>query len=127
MRKLVTRFVKKWMRREHITNTMFLQAIQNLEDGLSTANLGSSLFKVRVARKGQGKSGGYRTLIVYRQSDRAIVVYGFKKSESDNIADDELVFFRELAATLLALSERQIEVAIANQELCAIEEESDAR
>ena len=92
MRKLVTRFVKKWMRRERITNTMLLQAIQNLEDGLSTANLGSSLFKVRVARKGQGKSGGYRTLIVYRQSDRAIVVYGFKKSESDNIADDELVF-----------------------------------
>jgi hypothetical protein len=127
MRKLVTRFVKKWMRRESITNTMLLRAVQNLEDGLSTANLGSSLFKVRVARKGQGKSGGYRTLIVYRQSDRAIVVYGFKKSESDNIADDELVFFRELAATLLALSEQQIEAAIANQELCEIEEESDAR
>ena len=127
MRKLVTRFVKKWMRREHITNTMFLQAIQNLEDGLSTANLGSSLFKVRVARKGQGKSGGYRTLIVYRQGDRAVVVYGFKKSDDDNIADDELVFFRELAATLLALSERQIEVAIENEELCEIEEESDAR
>ena len=106
---------------------MLLRAVQNLEDGLSTANLGSSLFKVRVARKGQGKSGGYRTLIVYRQSDRAVVVYGFKKSDDDNIADDELVFFRGLAATLLALSERQIEVAIENEELCEIEEESDAR
>jgi hypothetical protein len=127
MRKLATKFVKKWMRREHITNAMLLKAIQNLEDGLSTANLGSSLFKVRVARKGQGKSGGYRTLIVYRQGDRAVIVYGFKKSDDDNIADDELIFFRELSATLLALSEPQIEVAIENEELCEIEEESDAR
>ena len=127
MRKLITRFVKKWMRREHVTNVMLMQAIQNLEDGLSTANLGSSLFKVRVARRGQGKSSGYRALIVYRQGDRAIVVYGFKKSDSDNIADDELAFFRELAATLLALSEQQIEVAIENQELCEIEEDSDER
>jgi hypothetical protein len=127
MRKLVTRFVKKWMRREHITDAMLLQAIQNLEDGLSTASLGSNLFKVRVARKGQGKSGGYRTLIVYRHGDRAIVVYGFKKSVSDNIADDELAFFRELAATLLVLSAQQIEVAIENEEMCDIEEESDER
>jgi hypothetical protein len=124
MRRLITRFVKKWMQREQVTNAMLLQAIRDLEAGLATANLGSSLFKVRVARKGQGKSGGYRTLIVYRQGDRAIVVYGFKKSAQDNIADDELAFFRELAATLLALSARQIEVAVENAELCEIEEES---
>lgn len=54
-------------------------------------------------------------------------VYGFKKSDSDNIADDELAFFRELAATLLALSEQQIEVAIENEERCEIEEEPDER
>jgi len=127
MHKLTTKFVRKWMRREHITSAMLLQAIRNLEDGLSTANLGSSLFKVRVARKGQGKSGGYRTLIVYRQGVRAIVFYGFKKSDVDNIADDELVLFRELATTLLALSAEQIEVAIENEELYRIEEESDEK
>ena len=127
MHKLITKFVGKWMRREHITSAMLLQAFRNLEDGLSTVNLGSSLFKVRVARKGQGKSGGYRTLIVYWQGDRAIVVYGFKKSDVDNSADDELAFFREFAATLLALSAGQIEVAIENEELCRIEEESDEK
>ncbi|MGB3220231.1 MAG: type II toxin-antitoxin system RelE/ParE family toxin [Anaerolineae bacterium] len=127
MYKLVTKFVKKWMRREHVTDAMLLQALQNLEAGLSSANLGSSLFKVRVARKGQGKSSGYRTLIVYRQGDRAIVVYGFKKSDVDNIADDELILFREFAATLLAFSAQQIEIAIENEELCRIEEESDEK
>lgn len=127
MRKLVTRFVRRWMRRERVTDVMLLQAIRNLEDGLSTANLGSSLYKVRVAREGQGKSGGYRTLIVYQQGNRTIVVYGFKKADTDNIADDELVLFRELSATLLALSENQIELAVENGELYEIEENVDAR
>ena len=91
---------------------MLLQAIRDLEAGLCATNLGSGLFKVRMARKGQGKSGGYRTLIVYRQ---------------DNIANDELVFFKEFATTLLALSARQIDVAIENVELYEIEEEADER
>ncbi len=55
------------------------------------------------------------------------MVYGFKKSAQDNIADDELVFFRELAATLLALSVHQIDVAIENAELYEIEEKPDER
>jgi hypothetical protein len=127
MQRLVTQFIKKWMQREKITNAMLLQAIQDLEAGLSTTNLGSGLFKVRMARRGQGKSSGYRTLIVYRHDDRAIVVYGFKKSAQDNIADDELSFFRGLATTLLALSARQIEIAIENTELYKIEGEPDER
>ncbi|MCU0501664.1 MAG: type II toxin-antitoxin system RelE/ParE family toxin [Anaerolineae bacterium] len=127
MWKLVTRFVDKWMRRERVTDAMLRQPIRDLEAGLSAANLGSGLFKVRVARQGQGKSGGYRTLIVYRQDDRAIVVYGFKKSDSANIADDELILFRELATTLLAFSDQQIAVAIVNGELYEIEEDSDER
>jgi len=127
MQRLITRFIKKWMQRERVTNAMLLQAIRDLEAGLSATNLGSGLFKVRMARKGQGKSGGYRTLIVYRQDDRAIVVYGFKKSAQDNITNDELVFFKEFATTLLALSARQIDVAIENAELYEIEEEADER
>ncbi len=127
MRKLITRFVKRWMRREQVTNAMLRQAIQDLEGGLATANLGSGLFKVRVTRRGQGKSGGYRTFIVYGQGDRAIVVYGFKKSDADNIADDDLAFFRALAATLLALSKQQIETAIENEELYEIKEDADER
>ena len=54
-------------------------------------------------------------------------MYGFKKSAQDNIADDELIFFRELATTLLALSARQIEIAIENTELYKIEGQPDER
>ena len=41
--------------------------------------------KLRVARPGQGKSGGYRTLLAYRKSERSVFLYGFAKNERDNI------------------------------------------
>ncbi len=42
--------------------------------------LGGGIVKQRVARPGKGKSGGYRTLILFRRGDRAIFAFGFAKS-----------------------------------------------
>jgi hypothetical protein len=36
---------------------------------LVDADLGGGLIKQRVARKGKGKSGGYRMLVAYRVAD----------------------------------------------------------
>ncbi len=36
------------------------------------------------------KSGGFRTLIVFRKGLRAIFVHGFAKSEKDNIEKDNI-------------------------------------
>jgi hypothetical protein len=34
-----------------------------MTEGLFDADLGGGLFKKRIARQGQGKSGGFRTLV----------------------------------------------------------------
>jgi hypothetical protein len=60
------------------------------------ADLGGGLIKLRVARQGQGKRGGYRLLIAFRSKLRAVFQFGFAKSDLDNIDDDQL-------ATLLVL------------------------
>ena len=86
--------------------------LASIELGQSVSDLGSSLYKVRIARPGRGKSGGYRTLIVYRAGLRAIVVFGYAKTDLDNIAADELAFFRKLAKDLLALTEIELQGAI---------------
>lgn len=57
------------------------QAVRGAERGLIAANLGGGIIKQRIARPGQGKSGGFRTLIVFRAGTRAIFVHGFAKSE----------------------------------------------
>ena len=89
-----------------------MNAIAAVELGQSVSDLGSGLYKVRIARPGQDKSGGYRTLIVYRAGVRAIVVFGYAKADLDNIATDELAFFRKLAKDLLSLTEIDLQRAI---------------
>jgi hypothetical protein len=41
------------------------------------ADLGGGVIKQRVARVGQGRSGGYRMLVAYRAGARAVFLYGF--------------------------------------------------
>jgi hypothetical protein len=88
------------------------KAIQAAEQGLIDADLGGGVIKQRIARPGQGKSGGYRSIILFRSGDRALFVYGFAKSDQDNISPRELQGFRALSARFLAMSDTQIRQAI---------------
>jgi hypothetical protein len=81
---------------------------------LVDADLGGGVIKQRIARPGQGKSGGFRILIVFRARTRAIFVHGFAKSEKDNIEKDELVALRRLAAELLAYDDKSLARAVAS-------------
>ena len=99
----------KFARKEKITDKTLCEAIKRAEQGLIDADLGGGLIKQRVARPGEGKSGGYRTLILFRTKVRALFVYGFAKSERDNITPDEAAFYRKLAKAYLSLSDAQMD------------------
>lgn len=72
------------------------------------ADLGGGVIKQRVARKGQGKSGGFRTIILYRAAERAFFVYGFSKSDLENIDSHEETQFKKAASHVLGLSDEQL-------------------
>jgi hypothetical protein len=57
-------------------------------------------------------SGGFRSIIVYRASDRAFFVYGSPKSARDNISTDELQAFRLLAREMLNYNMEQLAEAV---------------
>ena len=103
---------KRFARRERIGDATLAKAIARAAKGAVDADLGGNVIKQRIARPGRGKSGGYRTIIVFRQGDKAFFVYGFAKKELDNISRDELKVFKQAAKELLALSDVQIEKLI---------------
>ena len=105
MRVFKTKWLGRFARRERITDASLLEAIERAEQGIIDADLGGGLIKQRVARPGQGRSGGFRMIVVYRTQDRAIFVYGFAKSERENIESDELEDLRSIAADFLAANE----------------------
>ena len=72
------------------------------------ADYGGGVIKQRIARPNEGKSGGYRSVILYHRGDKAFFVYGFPKNERENIDDAEEQAFKELAKVLFALSDNEI-------------------
>ena len=108
MRVFKTKWLVRFARRERITDHSLSQAIDRAGRGLVDADLGGGIIKQRVARQGQGRSGGYRMLIAYRAGSRAVFLYAFAKNERENIEPDELLTLRETGAIWLAADAKEI-------------------
>ena len=106
--KVFVRFAKK----SGISDAALCKAIKEAEKGLVDADLGGGVIKKRVAREGQGKSGGFRTIILFKTGTRAFFAYGFAKNERDNIDNDELTEFKRLAEKMLNYSDSELGHAI---------------
>jgi hypothetical protein len=88
-----------------------LKAIVNdvLEAGQAEANLGGGVYKVRLARPGEGKSGGYRIVVLFRSGALTFFVYGFAKADQSNISRKELTQLKETARDWLSLTDKQLD------------------
>ena len=117
MRIFATKVFARFARGEQLDDMRLCEAIARAERGLIDAELGGHLIKQRVARLGGGRSGGYRTVIAYRASQRSVFLYGFAKNERDNIDDRELNDLKKLARLYLVYSDTQIALALESAEL----------
>ena len=113
----------RFARREKIKDAVLIEAIARAERGLIDADLGGGVFKQRLARPGQGRSGGYRSIIIFQKGERAFFVYGFAKSDRENIDPDEAAAFKKSAKAFFALSDKQIEILIKDKELSEVDYE----
>ena len=102
----------RFSRKERIADKALLQAIHRAELGLIDADLGGGLIKQRIPRQGQGKSSGYRSMVLFRKGERAFFVFGFAKSDMDNVEDDEIEYFKKMAREVLALNDEQLALLI---------------
>lgn len=112
MRVFLTKWMARFARRERISDESLCKAIARAEMGLVDADLGGGLIKQRIARAGKGRSGGYRTIIAYRRTGRAVFLLGFAKNERDNIGVDELAELRIVGLNWLNASSETIEDSI---------------
>jgi len=117
MRIFKTKWLVRFARRERISDQSLSEAITRAEQGLVDADLGGGLIKQRVARAGQGRSGGYRMLVAYRSRNRAVFLYGFAKNELDNIEPDELLTLKDIAAGWLKANDKEILKALSEDAL----------
>ena len=77
-------------------------------EGFSLSSAPGDVYKMRIARPGEGKSGGYRAIVFFRSEERTFFEYGFAKSDRDNIDERELKGFKERAKKAFSLTDEQI-------------------
>jgi len=95
--------------KEGIADSELKNIVNNvLEAGKANVDLGGGVYKVRMARPGKGKSGGFRVIVFFKSGKRTFFHYIFAKSERANISRKELKWFKELAHDAFSMTDDQI-------------------
>jgi len=121
LRVFATKEFARFARKERIGSSQLCEAVSRAGQGLIDADLGRGMIKQRVARQGQGRSGGYRTIIAFRSGDRSIFMYGFAKNSKANLSADEFEVYRRLATIFLGADAAMLQRLIAVGELEEVE------
>ena len=103
MQTFKTKASARFADREGLEDAALCEAVRRAGSGLIDADLGGGVIKQRIARKNGGRSGGFRTIVVFRRGELAFFVHGFAKSDRENLRRKELSGLRSLANEYLAL------------------------
>jgi hypothetical protein len=122
MKQFVSKWFDKWSRKAKIPRSSLIEALETVES-TNNANLGSGLYKIRIARDGKGKIGGYRTLLIFKKDDIALFIHGFAKNEQDNLSAAELKAFKQQAKYILGFTDEQIQMAVNAGEFVKLEKD----
>ena len=104
----------RFARKEKISADALWDAVERADNGQIDADLGGGVIKQRIARPGESKSKGYRSIVLFRKGELSFFVYGFSKSELGNIRKDEEVQFKKMAKHVLSLTDEQLSKLVAN-------------
>jgi hypothetical protein len=124
---LMTKAFARFARKAKLANGSLATAAAEVAAGAFDADLGGHVYKQRVARPGKGKSGGFRTIILFKAGGHSFFAHGFAKNEKANVSAKELAALKKLAETLLGLSQADIDRAIAAGELIEVEDDDEAQ
>jgi len=105
-------FKYKWFHRfakkEGISDSELKEIVNQLESGQYYADLGGGVYKMELARKGKGKHGGFRTIVIFKSRSRSFFIFGFPKSKMDNVDEKDLKGFKGQAKDFLSMTDEHI-------------------
>jgi hypothetical protein len=112
-------------RRAGVDDLTLAEAIFRANRGLVDAAIGKFLIKQRVARRHEGRSGGFRAVVFYRQRDLALFPHLFAKNERANLTAAEVAAYRDFAKHLATLTAEQIKRLVEQGKWIEIDNEED--
>lgn len=119
----MTKGFARFARKVGLASESLRAAAVEVAAGDHDADLGGGVFKQRVARPGGGRSGGFRTIILFKVGGHSFFAHGFAKNEKANVNAKELRALKQLAAVYLGLSEDEVGTAVVAGELIEVSDD----
>ena len=117
-----TRWFRKWSEKKGLKDDDLRDALERTIKGSGVVDLGGNVYKIRIAKNGQGRSGGFRTILIYKKGKRSLFIYGFEKNDQDNIDKGTLADYKKYATTFLDYTETDINRLVDNGTIFLLEE-----
>lgn len=114
MRIFKTLWFQRFIHKEGISDKSLTDLVSDMEKGNINADLGGGVYKERLGRLHEGKSGGFRILLCYKAHELAFFAYGFPKSQKENISIQEKDDLKKLSHILLHLSASELDEKVAS-------------
>jgi len=120
-----TKDFSRFARKAALRNVALVEAAEAVAVGRWDADLGGGVFKQRIARDGRGKSGGFRTIVLFKFGGHSFFVHGFAKNEKANVTPKELKALKALAGVLLGLDAAALAKASAAGEIAEVRSDGE--
>jgi len=111
----LTKEFARLARRSRLADDQLREAVDRAEAGIVDADLGSGLVKQRIPQPGQGRSGGFRSVLAYRRGERAIFLHLFAKARQANLGPAELEIYQKLAKRYDQLTDQELDALVASR------------
>lgn len=111
MRYLKNKSFQRDLKDNHLDDEYIKDVLDDIFKGRA-APLGSKLYKIRAAKQGKGKSGGFRNIFFWKRDELIVFCLLFGKNEQDNLTADEKMALKILSHEYDHLTEDEIKILI---------------
>jgi hypothetical protein len=111
----------KWAKKEGISDDELTAVVSEMSRGLLGDRLGAHIYKKRIKVEGRGKRGGARAIVLYKDKDVTLFLYGYLKNDQADISQNEEKQLRLFASEFMRLSSAERARLKTHGKLIAIE------
>ncbi len=94
----------KWAKKESISDDELAAVASEMSRGLLGDRLGAHIYKKRIRVEGRGKRGGARAIVLYKDQDVTLFLYGYLKNDQADLSQNEEKQLRLFASEFMRLS-----------------------
>tara|TARA_E500000318_G_scaffold47748_1_gene44940 strand:- start:523 stop:936 length:414 start_codon:yes stop_codon:yes gene_type:complete len=124
LRIFITKTFQRSFERYGVPNDHIVTALTRALNGQIDTNYGGGVVKQRVSRENQGKSRGFRAIILIFGKKRALFAEIFAKKDQSNLSDDQIKGYKKLKKTMANFSNNDLDKAVKDGVFFEIEGEN---